>query len=61
MLPIKKLYIDSRHETTDSVSDSEFKIDLPHVIQLPPNTVFFITDVCIPHVWKTVEGSRRLG
>lgn len=55
MLPIKKLYIDSRLKTADSVSDSNFKIDLPYVIQLPPNTVFFITDVCIPHVWKTVE------
>jgi hypothetical protein len=55
MLPVKKLYIDSRHKTADSVSDSEFKIDLPYVIQMPPNTVFFITDVCIPHVWKTVE------
>ena len=22
---------------------------------MPPNTVFFITDVCIPHIWRTVE------
>jgi hypothetical protein len=22
---------------------------------MPDNTVFFVTDVCIPHVWKTIE------
>ena len=22
---------------------------------MPANTVFFVTDVCIPHVWKTIE------
>ena len=55
MLPIKKLYLDSRDRTSDSVSESNFRIDLPQVIQMPPNTVFFITDVCIPHVWTTIE------
>ena len=55
MLPIKKFYIDSRHETSDSVSDNNFKIELPTVLQMPANTVFFVTDVCIPHVWKTIE------
>ena len=55
MLPIKKLYIDSRDQTPDSISDSNFKIDLPQVMQMPPNSVFFITDVSVPHVWTTVE------
>ena len=55
MLPLKQIYIDSRHKTNDSVSDSNFKIELPTVLQMPANTVFFVTDVCIPHVWKTIE------
>ena len=55
MLPIKKLYIDSRDRTADSVSESSFRVDLPQVIQMPANSVFFITDVCIPHVWTTIE------
>ena len=55
MLPIKKLYLDSRDRTPDSVSASNFRIDLPYVIQTPDNTVFFITDVSIPHVWTTIE------
>jgi len=55
MLPIKKLYIDSRDRTPDSKSASNFKIELPNTVQMPDNTVFFVTDVCIPHVWTTVE------
>ena len=52
MLPIKKLYIDSRNRTADSVSSSNFKIELDRTIQLPDNTVFFVTDICIPHVFQ---------
>ena len=40
MLPIKKIYVDSRHRTADSESSSNFKIDLPYSITLPENTVF---------------------
>jgi hypothetical protein len=55
MLPLKKIYIDSRDRTPDSKSASNFKIELPYTVQMPENTVFFVTDVCIPHVWKTIE------
>ena len=55
MLPLKKIYIDSRDRTPDSNSASKFKIQLPYTVQMPENTVFFVTDVCIPHVWKTIE------
>ena len=56
MPPLKKIYIDSRDRTVDSKSASNFKIELPNTVQMPENTVFFVTDVCIPHVWKTIEG-----
>jgi hypothetical protein len=55
MLPIKKIYIDSRHRTPDSVSTSNFKIQLPQAYTFPRNCVFFVTDVCIPHAWRNVE------
>ena len=55
MLPIKKIYVDSRHRTADSISSSNFKIELPYSVQLPDNTVFFITDVSIPHVFQLIE------
>ena len=55
MLPLKKIYFDSRDSTVDSKSASNFKIELPNMVQMPDNTVFFVTDVCVPHVWKTIE------
>ena len=54
-LPIKKLYLDTRYRTTDSVSTSNFKIELPMTLYMPNNCVFYITDVCIEHSWYTVE------
>jgi hypothetical protein len=55
MLPIKKMYIDSRHRTPDSISTSRFKIQLDRAYTFGKNSVFFITDICIPHSWRTVE------
>ena len=54
-LPIKKLYLDTRYRTADSVSTSNFKIELPMTLYMPNNCVFYITDVCIEHSWYTVE------
>ncbi len=54
-LQIKKIYIDSRHATTDSVDSSNFNIELQNTYYMPYDTVFFITDVCIPHSWYTLE------
>jgi len=55
MLPIKKIYIDSRFKSSDSASDSDFKIDLPLTLLMPDDTGFYIDDVCIPHTWFPVE------
>ena len=54
-IPFKKIYIDSKYATEDSISTSNFKVQLPQTCQLPDNCVFYITDVCIPHSWRTVE------
>ena len=54
-LPVKKIYIDSKFRRKDSVSSSNFKIDLPYTLKLGENTVFYVDDVCIPHTWHTVE------
>ena len=48
-LPIKKLYIDTKYKSRDSVSNSNFKINLPQSLTFPDNSVFYIDDVSIPH------------
>ena len=52
---IKKVYIDSRYKTNDSVSNSDFKFELKEQIEVPDNTVCYIDDISIPHSWYTVE------
>ena len=59
MRPIKKIYIDTRFKSSDSLSDSNFKIDLPTTLLMPDDTGFYIDDVCIPHTWYTVETGRN--
>ena len=59
MLPIKKLYVDSRFKSGDSVSDADFKVDLPTTLLMPQNAVFYIDDVSIPVSWYPVEAGRN--
>ena len=59
MLPIKKIYIDSRFMSSDSRSSSDFKIDLPQNIDLPPDCVVYIDDICIPYSWYTIDEERN--
>ena len=54
-LPFRKIYVDSRWCSPDSVSTSNFKVEVPITAQMPADTVFFINDVSIPHTWTTVE------
>jgi len=54
-LPVKKIYIDSSFRRRDSVSASNFKIELPYTVKFNDNTIFYVDDVCIPHSWHTIE------
>ena len=54
LLPIKKIYCDTKFRRADSKSTSNFKIDLPVTLKLPDNCVFYIDDVSIPYAWHTV-------
>ena len=58
-LPVDKLYIDSQFKTTDSVSDSQFKVQRPITLDFPEHTFFVLDDINIPHTWQTIEGRQR--
>ena len=55
MLPIKKIYIDSRFKSSDSISDSDMKIDLPASFTFQEDTVAYITDISIPVSWYSIQ------
>ena len=54
-LPIKKIYIDSRFSTPDSISNSNFKIQLNRSVSLPKNTVFYTENFVCSHSFYTAE------
>ena len=54
-LEIKKFYVDSRYGTTESNSDSDFKIQLTRNIYLPERCVMHIESVTMSHSWYTIE------
>ena len=54
-LPIKKIYVNSRYKTADSISDSNFKFEIPYVLTMPHNAIFYVTDVCKPKLFKTIS------
>ena len=60
MIPIRKIYIDSRFKSKDSVSDTNFKIDLPETFLMPSNTGMFITDVSIPVSWYAIDDTNNI-
>ena len=53
-LPINKIYFDSKHKKSDSVSNSNFKVKLNETILMPKGAVFKICDIAIPHSWTTI-------
>jgi hypothetical protein len=55
MLPIKKIYVDTRHKTPDSRSNSDFTVQLPETFHMPENAIFYVDDICIPYSWYTIE------
>ena len=56
---IKKVYVDSRYKTNDSVSNSDFKFELKEALDLADNTVCYIDDISIPHTWYSIENNNN--
>ena len=59
MLPVKKLYIDSKAKTVDSKSTSNFAIDLVESLPMPPDCTFIVADVMIPHTWYLISPNQN--
>ena len=50
MLPVKKIYIDSRQSTSDTQNSSNFKIELDRSYKLPNDTVFVLSRAYVYHI-----------
>ena len=52
---LKKIYIDSRYKSCDSVSNRVFKYEINGSIGIADNTICYIDDISIPRAWYTIE------
>ena len=59
MLDIKKLYIDTIYKTSDSVSDSEFQVELPLSINIPDTCICYIDDIVLPVSWTMIDSRNK--
>ncbi len=55
MIPIKKIFVDSKARVAGSTSTSNFVIDLPKSYTMPEDAAFHIDDVVIPCSWYLVR------
>ena len=51
----KNAYIDSRDNTSDSISNSDFKFKIEEGLDLSDNTACYIDDISIPHTRYTIN------
>ena len=58
-LAIKKIHIDTRFRTVGSKSSSNFSIQLSTPVRLPPNTVMYVSNICLPVSWYMIAAGRN--
>ena len=54
-IPLRKIYIDSRNKTGDSVSASDFRFQLNKNTFMPTGSEFCIDEINVPYAWNTIE------
>ena len=54
-MEIKKVFIDTKFMTENSVSTSDFSVVLPQSIQCPENCIFYVDEISIPNAWQSIE------
>ena len=51
----RRLVVDSRFRTKESVSNSNFTINLPYAVTVPAGSLMYVDSICLSHAWPTVQ------
>ena len=51
----RRIVIDSRFRTKESVSNSDFVISLPYATSVPAGSRLYADSICLSHAWPTVQ------
>ena len=54
-LTYKKIYVNSKHRTSDSKSPSNFQIELRENFEIPDGTIAQIHEIAIPNTWYSIS------
>ena len=55
----RRIVIDSRYRTADSLSNADFRVQLPYPVQVPAGTKMFCDAVSLSHSWGTIEADKN--
>ena len=51
----RRILVDSRYRTKDSLSNSDFFVELPYPVTISKGSTMLIDGVCLSHSWSTVQ------
>ena len=56
---IRKLFIDSRFRTKNSVSSSDFEIELPKTVNITKNALGWVSELHLPVSWYNIDSHNN--
>jgi hypothetical protein len=56
---MKKIYVDTHFKTKDSVSNTNFRIQLLQPLELKEDARCFVSDINIPNSWYSIEDTNN--
>jgi len=51
----RRIVIDSRYKTEDSISDTDFWVSLPYAVEIPKGSQLFVDGFSCSHSWPTIQ------
>ena len=51
----RRIVIDSRYRTSDSLSNADFYVELPYAVNVPTGSLAYIDNISLSHSWPTIQ------
>ena len=55
MSEFRRIVIDSRYRTSDSISNADFYAELPYPVTVPAGSLAYVDNVSLSHSWPTIQ------
>ena len=55
MSEFRRIVIDSRYRTSDSISNADFYVELPYAVTVPAGSLVYVDNVSLSHSWPTIQ------